>query len=101
MIKMEIQIEVNKNSRYTADQIKDRIDEVAKERGITRKDNRGCFLGNNDKRDYSNFGKIVLQLKKQDWFLPFVKKWVLYVDDERDDLAKHYTKNSANAEQFV
>mgnify|MGYP006962172854 FL=1 len=56
------------------------------------KNESGLFIGNGDDKDFSNFGLMVLYLKKQEWFLPFVKTWVLYVGDEVDDLAKHYKR---------
>lgn len=65
---------------------------MPKKKGITKKNESGLFIGNGDDKDFSNFGLMVLYLKKQEWFLPFVKTWVLYVGDEVDDLAKHYKR---------
>lgn len=97
MIKMEIQMnekKIEQISSYTKEQVYDMIDFVASSKGIAKKDHQGVFIGNNDSQDFANFGKIVLYLKEQEWFLPFVEKWYLYVGDEKDNLAKHYKKKA-------
>lgn len=95
MMKMKVQMDekkIEKNGEYTVDQINGMVNEVARRKGITKKNDKGFFIGNGDDKDYSSFGLIVLYLKDQEWFLPFVKAWTLYVDDEIDDLAKHYKR---------
>lgn len=95
MMKMKVQLnekKIEKNGEYTVDQINNMVIEVAKKRGITKRNDKGLFMGNNDDKDFSSFGLIVLYLKDQKWFLPFVKVWTLYVGDEIDDLAKHYKR---------
>ncbi len=95
MMKMEVQMDEKKIKQvgaYSVEQINTMVSEVAKKKGITKKNESGLFIGNGDDKDFSNFGLMVLYLKKQEWFLPFVKTWVLYVGDEVDDLAKHYKR---------
>ncbi|NDO49866.1 hypothetical protein FMM75_10895 [Lachnospiraceae bacterium MD335] len=95
MMKMEVQMDekkIKQSGAYSVEQINTMVSEVAKKKGITKKNENGLFIGNGDDKDFSNFGLMVLYLKKQEWFLPFVKTWVLYVGDEVDDLAKHYKR---------
>ncbi len=95
MMKMEVQMDekkIKQSGAYSVEQINTMVSEVAKKKGITKKNESGLFIGNGDDKDFSNFGLMVLYLKKQEWFLPFVKTWVLYVGDEVDDLAKHYKR---------
>lgn len=95
MMKMEVQMDekkIKQSGAYSVEQINTMVSEVAKKKGITKKNESGLFIGNDDDEGFSNFGLMVLYLKKQEWFLPFVKTWVLYVGDEVDDLAKHYKR---------
>ena len=95
MMKMEVQMDekkIKQSGAYSVEQINTMVSEVAKKKGITKKNENGLFIGNGDDKDFSNFGLMVLYLKKQEWFLPFIKTWVLYVGDEVDDLAKHYKR---------
>lgn len=95
MMKMEVQMDekkIKQSGAYSVEQINTMVSEVARKKGITKKNESGLFIGNDDDKDFSNFGLMVLYLKKQEWFLPFVKTWVLYVGDEVDDLAKHYKR---------
>lgn len=93
MIKMKIKLDeenVMKNSKYTLKELYNKIDKLAKDEGITKKDESGLYIGNNDNNDYSNFGNTILELKERKWFTPFVKEWLWYVDGEVDDVAEFY-----------
>lgn len=95
MMKMEVQMDEKKimnSGEYSIEQINTMVSEVARKKGITKQNKNGFFIGNGNDKDFSNFGLIVLYLKDQEWFLPFVKKWILYIGDEVDDLAKHYKR---------
>ena len=95
MMKMKVELDnkkIEESGEYTVDQINNMVNEVARRKGITKKNDKGLFIGNGDDKDYSSFGLIVLYLIEQEWFLPYVKAWVLYVGDEVDDLAKHYKR---------
>ncbi|MDE7206555.1 MAG: hypothetical protein K2N90_05270 [Lachnospiraceae bacterium] len=73
---------IEKSGEYSVEQINAMVSEVARKKGITKRNDEGLFIGNGDNKDFSNFGRIVLHLKDQEWFLPFVKTWVLYADEE-------------------
>lgn len=93
MMKMKVQLnekKIEKNSEYTVDEINNMVIKVAQDRGITKITEKGLFIGNDDNNDFSNFGLIVLYLAKQNWFLPYVKNWILYAEEETDDLAKYF-----------
>ena len=95
MMKMKVKMDkkkIEESSPYSLEQINGMVDEVVKSEGIMKKNDKGMFLGNDDSKDFCNFMCIVLYLKDQEWFLPFVKKWILYVDGEVDDLGTHYKK---------
>ena len=95
MMKMEVQMDENKIKKsggYSVEQINDMVSEVARKKGISKRNDKGLFIGNGDDKDFSNFGRIVLYLIDQDWFLPFVKTWMLYADEETDDLANYFKK---------
>ncbi|MDE6913991.1 MAG: hypothetical protein K2P35_09890 [Lachnospiraceae bacterium] len=95
MMKMEVQMDekkIEKSGEYSVEQINTMVSEVARKKGITKRNDEGLYIGNGDDKDFSNFGRIVLYLKDQDWFLPFVKTWILYADEETDDMATYFKK---------
>lgn len=95
MMKMKVQMnekKIEKSGEYTVEQINNMVIEVAKRKGITKRDEKGLFIGNDDDKDFSNFGRIVLYLVDQEWFLPLVKTWVLYEDDDENDLKTYFIK---------
>lgn len=92
---MEVQMDekkIEKSGEYSVEQINTMVSEVARKKGITKRNDEGLYIGNGDDKDFSNFGRIVLYLKDQDWFLPFVKTWILYADEETDDMATYFKK---------
>ncbi len=100
MMKMEVQMDekkIKQSGAYSVEQINTMVSEVAKKKGITKKNESGLFIGNGDDKDFSNFGRIVLYLVDQEWFLPFVKTWVLYADEETDDMAAYFKKRLGKA----
>ncbi len=95
MIKMEIKLDekkIEKTTEYTVREIENIINREISKRGITQKDDMGFFIGNGNSEDFSNFAKAVIYLRSQDWFLGVVKRWMLYMENETDDLAKIYKK---------
>ena len=95
MMKMKVQMnekKIEKSGEYTVEQLNNMVIEVAKRKGITKRDEKGLFIGNDDDKDFSNFGRIVLYLVDQEWFLPLVKTWVLYEDDDENDLKTYFIK---------
>lgn len=100
MMKMEVQMDekkIKKSGAYSVEQINTMVNEVARKKGITKRNEKGVYIGNDDDKDFSNFGRIVLYLVDQEWFLPFVKTWVLYADEETDDLATYFKKSTGKA----
>lgn len=90
---MKVQMDkkkIEKSGEYSLEQLNNMVVEVARDRGITKRNDRGLFIGNGDDEDFSNFGLIVLYLAKQEWFMHFVKTWMLYAEEETDDLAEYF-----------
>ena len=54
------------------------------------KTGQGIFEGKGTPQDFGNFGGSVLILKRQNWFIPFVNKWLLHTDTGIEDLAEYY-----------
>lgn len=93
MMKMKVQMDekkIEKSGIYSIEQINNMVIEAAKRKGITKRDEKGLFIGNDDDKDFSNFGRIVLYFIDQEWFLPLVKTWVLYEDDDENDLKTYF-----------
>ncbi len=93
MISMEIAFDtrkVKKNGKYTLSDILEKLNNVMENNGITRKDKNGFYVGNEDDKDLGRFICAIGDLREEEWFFPFLKKWMWYVDNSRNDMLKHY-----------
>lgn len=107
MIKMIIEMDnekINLSDAYTTDQIYSALDRIFKKRGMDRVDtDRGIeYLGHNLNTDFAQFGKIMLGLKEQNWFMDNAVTWLYCNSDDSDDpddfdeedLLVHYGKKA-------
>ena len=93
MMKMEIEIDEEKiieNNEYSVKEVYEKINDIAKNAGITKREKCGLFVGNDDEKDFAHFGIIILDLKNEEWFMLYVKKWIWYVEGEAEDILEHY-----------
>ena len=93
IMKMKIKInekKVNVNSEYTVEEIYKKIDDLAKSVGIIKKDEEGLYIGNNDRYDLANFGRIAMALEECKWFMQCVEEWIWYLDDGIEDMIEFY-----------
>ena len=106
MIKMIIQMNKEKLLRdpeFTEVQIDAALNKIFTQMGMTRVDtDRGTeYCGHNHPSDFARFGKIMLGLKNQKWFMNNAKEWILCNSDDSDDpedfdeedLLAHYARN--------
>lgn len=64
-----------------------------------------AFLGTGKSSDYGYFGQLITALKKQNWFLSNVSKWIWYNSDDGadeddfavEDVLLHYTNRKSAA----
>ena len=99
MMKMKITIDERKakvDSEYTIEEMYEKIDNIAKRANITKKGKDGFYIGNNNAQDYSNFGKIIIDLNDSEWFIPYIDEWLWYVDNTIEDIAEYYKKGVKN-----
>ncbi len=108
MIKMIIQMDNQKiieNSDYSVEQIYNALDKIFKQKGIDKRImNVGIieYIGSGKMTDFANFGKIMLGLKNQEWFMNNAKKWIYCNNDdsenpdvyEEEDLLAHYGRKT-------
>ena len=107
MIKMIIEMDDNKinmSGKYTTDQIYSALDRIFDKRGMDRIDTgRGIeYVGHNLSTDFAYFGKIMLGLKEQEWFMDNANTWLYCNSDDSDDpndfneedLLAHYGKKA-------
>lgn len=90
MIKMIIKMDenrINNNPEYTVEKVYSAIDRIFTQRGMDRIDtNSGIeYCGHEKPTDFAYFGKIMLGLKNQAWFMDNVTKWILCNSDDEDD----------------
>ena len=93
MMKMKITIDeekVKNDSEYTVDEMYKKIDDLAKRSDITKKDKDGLYVGNNDRHDLANFGRIIIALKKCEWFMQSVGEWLWDENGEVEDVADYF-----------
>ncbi len=103
MIKMVIEMDEDKilaDKKLTLEQIYTALDRIFSKRGMEKKiTERGIeYLGHENSTDFAYFGKIMLGLKEQAWFVNNAKTWLFCNSDESDnpndfneeDLLVHY-----------
>ena len=106
MIKMIIQMDDDKllqDPGLSRAQIEATLDRIFDQMGMTKAETkRGSeYCGHDHPSDFARFGRIMLGLKDQTWFMNNVKEWVFCNNDDSDDpevfeeedLLAHYTRN--------
>ncbi|MEG2814018.1 MAG: hypothetical protein RSA79_05390 [Oscillospiraceae bacterium] len=100
MLKVEIVMDEEKilaEGKYSLEDIYFTIDKAYAQKNLKKTD-KGIYVGSG--KDFCSFWNIILGLKKQDWFMSNVKKWLWYNSDDSDDendfaiddLLMHYAK---------
>ena len=90
MIKMIIKMDEEKictSDQYTIEQVYQALDRIFSDKGMDRTDtDRGIEYGGHDRpTDFAYFGKIMLGLKDQPWFMDTVQMWLYCNSDDSDD----------------
>ena len=92
------------SGKYSLDKIYATLDRIFLSNGLERKNSKfGIeYLGHNISSDFACFGKIMLGLKEQTWFMDNAKKWIYCNSDSSDnpndydeeDLLMHYGRKT-------
>ena len=103
MIKMIIKMDEEKictSDQYTIEQVYQALDRIFSDKGMDRTDtDRGIeYVGHDRSTDFAYFGKIMLGLKDQPWFMDNAHMWLYCNSDDSDnpmdfneeDLLIHY-----------
>lgn len=93
MMKMKIKLneaKAKENGKYTLDEMYKKIDNLANEVNITKKEGKNIYIGNNDKYDLACFGRIAMALGECHWFLNCVDEWIWHLDDGTQDMIEFY-----------
>ena len=89
MIKMIIKMNDDKIStgEYSVERVYSALDRIFGSKGMDRVDTeQGIeYLGHDKPTDFAYFGKIMLGLKNQDWFMDNADKWLYCNNDDSDD----------------
>ncbi len=90
MIKMIIEMneeKISSSTEYTVDKIYAALDRIFTGKGMDRYDtDRGIeYVGHERSTDFAYFGKIMLGLKEQAWFMDNAKTWLYCNSDDSDD----------------
>jgi virulence-associated protein VapD len=88
MIKMQIVMDDDKitnENRCSVDKIYAALDNYLVDRLQMKKAEGGFYLGADQHRDFSRFGRAFSMLSDQDWFLDNVKTWLYFNSDSSDD----------------
>jgi hypothetical protein len=54
----------------------------------------GVIVGTGTRHDFACLGKLYLYLEGEEWFVPYLSKWLLYVGEEVDNLLEDYKGES-------
>ena len=90
MIKMFIKLneeKIKKSERYSLDKIYSALDRIFREKGLKKvmASNGIEYYGSDRPVDFAYFGKIILGLKNQEWFMDNVSEWLFCSNDDTDD----------------
>ena len=77
------------SDEYSVDRINQVLDRIFSNKGMDRTDTeRGIeYTGHNRPTDFAHFGKIMLGLKDQAWFMDNAKTWLYCNNDDSDNPA--------------
>ena len=96
MIKLEMKLNdslIQANASHTPAEIYDAIDKVFAKYNFKKTsspDGTVSYSGTGAASDYGAFANLILFLKKKDWFMPYLEKWLWYNSDDgktEDDFA--------------
>lgn len=89
-IEFEFDIElITADGLYNIDDFT-RCTDVVFERYNLKKLEDGIYEGVRSEPDFAYFGKVILKLKKEDWFMRYVSKWLFHTDSSVEDVLHHY-----------
>ena len=83
MMRMKIKLSEEKakeNSKYSVDEMYKKIDNLANEVNITKKEGKYIYIGNDDRYDFANFGRMIIALGNCGWYKNCIEEWVWYGD---------------------
>lgn len=104
MIKLEMRLNeglINADAKHTPTEIYGAIDKVFSKYSFNKEalpDGTFSYSGNGAATDFGAFANLVLFLKKKDWFMPYLDKWLWYNSDDGvnendfavEDILYHY-----------
>ena len=92
--KMEIALDekcIVQAGNYSVAEIQERLLGIMDTVGLKQKE-PGVFYGQGNSDDYSRCGGAIIMLKRQGWFMPFIKRWLWYTDTGVEDVAEQLRK---------
>lgn len=90
MIKMIIKMNedrIEMSNKYSLERIYAALDRIFTEKGMDRVNSSAGieYMGHERSSDFASFGKIMLGLKEQAWFMDNADKWLFCSNDDSDD----------------
>ena len=91
MMKMEIKMneeKINREKKYRLQGMYKRPDDGFADLGMLKVEDGSdtlMYYGINEAKDFANFGRMVLALKREEWFMDNVVVWRLYESDDTVD----------------
>lgn len=109
MLKIEMKLnedKIQKDNKYNLESILKKIDcafgyyDFRKEKLA---DGTICFYGRGRRHDYASFGRLIINLKNEDWFVSNVTKWLWFNSDRGqseddysvEDILYYFTKKES------
>ncbi len=88
MLKCEVQFDNEKIIRddiYTPESVRQATDEMFVDKFDLVKGENGFYLEKGNDNDFVHFWSAILSLKRLDWFMDYVSRWIWYNSDNSDD----------------
>lgn len=91
---MKIEVEFNKNKvashgSIPLHELRSRVDSIMQKQHLINAGD-GLYCSPGMPQDFAYCGNAILELKKADWFMPYISKWLWHTDKGCEDIAAYF-----------
>ena len=91
MLKLEIRLnaeQISEGGKYTPEVLQGTLIRAFQKEQMDyseKPDGTLLFVGRGCTNDYACFGKLIMALRNQSWFMEYVERWIWYNSDDGED----------------
>lgn len=84
---------INAEGNYTVEQLHNMVDQLASKSFLT-KEEPGHYSSNMGEHAFALVGRTILKLEEESWFVDNVSEWLMYEDEEAEDILLQYKERN-------